>query len=177
MVINNEPKRKVRFVRELQMYDTILVPVDGSDTALKGLNEAIKVAKALGSTICLLHIVNEFIFDYSDSPVAYAAGVIDGLRERGNAILAEAAALVRAHGLEPSSVLLESIGGPTADLIVAQAAQGHVDLIVMGTHGRRGLRRVAMGSDAEQVIRMATVPVLLVRDEQPATVIVPAAAA
>jgi nucleotide-binding universal stress UspA family protein len=73
--------------------------------------------------------------------------------------------------------LLESIGGPTADLIVAQAAQGHVDLIVMGTHGRRGLRRVAMGSDAEQVIRMATVPVLLVRDEQPATVIVPAAAA
>ena len=63
------------------MYGKILVPVDGSDTALKGLNEAIKIATTLGSTICLVHIVNEFIFDYSYSPAAYAAGVIDGLRE------------------------------------------------------------------------------------------------
>src|ERR1700688_3410072 len=95
----------------LHMYRKILVPVDGSATALKGLNEAIKIAKALGSTICLVHIVNEFIFDYSYSPGAYAAGLIDGLRERGQAIIAEAAALVRAHGIEPSSVLLESIRG------------------------------------------------------------------
>jgi nucleotide-binding universal stress UspA family protein len=158
------------------MYRKILVPVDGSDTALKGLNEAIKIAKALGSRICLVHIVNEFIFDYSYSPGAYAAGLIGGLRERGQAIISDAAALVRAHGLEPSSVLLESIGGPAADLIVAQATEGRADLIVMGTHGRRGLRRVALGSDAEQVIRMATVPVLLVRNEQPAAVMVPKAA-
>jgi nucleotide-binding universal stress UspA family protein len=159
------------------MYSNIVVPVDGSDTALKGLNEAIKIAKSLGSTICLVHIVNEFIFDYTYSPAAYAAGVIDGLRERGKAIIADAAALVRARGLEPSSVLLESIGGPAADLIVAQAAESHAELIVMGTHGRRGLRRVALGSDAEQVVRMATVPVLLVRDERPAAAMVPKAAA
>jgi nucleotide-binding universal stress UspA family protein len=161
------------------MYGKILVPMDGSDTALKGLNEAIKIAKALGSTICLVHVVNEFIFDYSFSPAAYAdaAGVIDGLRERGQAIIADAGALVRAHGLEPSSVMLESIGGPAADLIVAQAAESHADLIVMGTHGRRGLRRMALGSDAEQVIRMATVPVLLVRNERPAAVTMPKAAA
>jgi nucleotide-binding universal stress UspA family protein len=62
-------------------------------------------------------------------------------------------------------------------LIVAQAAEVHADLIVMGTHGRRGLRRVALGSDAEQVVRMATVPVLLVRNERPAAVVVPKAAA
>lgn len=159
------------------MYGKILVPVDGSDTSLKGLNEAIKIAKALGSTICLVHIVNEFIFDYTYSPAAYAADLIDGLRERGKAIIADAAALVRAHGLEAVTVLLESIGGPAADLIVAQAAQSHAELIVMGTHGRRGLRRVALGSDAEQVIRMATVPILLVRDERPAAVAVPKAAA
>src|ERR1700720_106565 len=152
------------------MYGKILVPVDGSDTALKGLNEAIKIAKSLGSTICLVHIVNEFIFDYSYSPASYAAGVIGG-----RTIISNAAALVRAHGLEPSSVLLESIGGPAADRIVAQAAEGHADLIVMGTHGRRGLRRVAMGSDAEQVVRMATVPVLLVRNERSAAVMVPKA--
>jgi nucleotide-binding universal stress UspA family protein len=61
------------------------------------------------------------------------------------------------------SVLLESIGGPAADFIIAQAKQWPADLIVMGTHGRRGLARLAMGSDAEQVVRAMTVPVLLVR--------------
>ena len=50
------------------MYARILVPVDGSDTSSKGLEEAIKIAKSQGSTLCLLHIVNEFIFDYSYSP-------------------------------------------------------------------------------------------------------------
>jgi nucleotide-binding universal stress UspA family protein len=146
------------------MYNKILVPVDGSDTALRGLNEAIKIAKTLGSTIRLVHVVNEFIFDYSYSPAAYAAGMIEGLRERGKAIIADAAALVLANGLEPSSVLLESIGGPAADLIVDQATESHADLIVMGTHGRRGLRRAALGSDAESVVRIAPVPVLLVRN-------------
>src|ERR1019366_4695936 len=140
------------------MYSKILVPVDGSDTALKGLNEAIKIAKTLGSTICLVHIVNEFIFDYSYSPAAYAVGVIDGLRERGKAIISDAAALVRAHGIEPSSVLLESIGGPAADLIVAQATESRAELIVMGTHGRRGLRRVALGGGAEGGGRAPRVP-------------------
>ena len=159
------------------MYGKILVPVDGSDTSLKGLSEAIKFAKTQGSTIHLVHIVNEFIFDYSYSPAAYATDIIGSLRERGKTILADAAALVRSQGLEPVTVLLESIGGPAADLIVAQAAECHADLIVMGTHGRRGVRRLAMGSDAEQVVRMATVPVLLVRAEPPAKVKVQKAAA
>jgi nucleotide-binding universal stress UspA family protein len=61
--------------------------------------------------------------------------------------------------------LLESMGGRAADLIVAQANEWGAELIVMGTHGRRGLARVAMGSDAEEVVRSASVPVLLVRGE------------
>jgi nucleotide-binding universal stress UspA family protein len=91
--------------------------------------------------------------------------VVDSLRERGKTILADSAALVRKQGLEPETVLLESIGGPAADLIVAQAKDYQAELIVMGTHGRRGFRRLALGSDAEQVVRLATVPVLLVRGE------------
>lgn len=149
------------------MYGKILVPVDGSDTSVNGLNEAIKIAKAQGSGIRLVHIVNEFIFDYSYSPATYAVNVVDSLRERGKTILADSAALVRKQGLEPETVLLESIGGPAADLIVAQAKDYHAELIVMGTHGRRGFRRLALGSDAEQVVRLATVPVLLVRGEAP----------
>jgi len=159
------------------MYGRILVPVDGSETSMGGLNEAIKIAESQAGAICLVHIVNEFIFDYSYSPAAYAGNVIDALRERGKSILADTAALVRKHGLEPVTVLLESIGGPAADLIVAQAAEFHADLIVMGTHGRRGFRRLTLGSDAEQVVRMSPVPVLLIRHAAPASAAAPKAAA
>ena len=158
------------------MYRKILVPVDGSETSTLGLNEAIKIAKSQGSTLHLLHIVNEFVLDYSYSPANYATNVIDTLRERGKTILADSAALVRQHGLEPVTVMLESIGGPAAELIVAQATKCQAELIVMGTHGRRGLRRLALGSDAEEVVRMAPVPVLLVREEIAASATAPQAA-
>jgi nucleotide-binding universal stress UspA family protein len=158
------------------MYERILVPVDGSETSIRGLNEAIMIAKSQGSTLCLLHIVNEFILDYSYSPATYAANVIDSLRERGRTILADSAALVRQQGLEPVTVMLETIGGPAAEQIVAQATECHAELIVMGTHGRRGLRRLALGSDAEEVVRTAPVPVLLVRGEISASASAPQAA-
>ena len=94
------------------MYGKILVPVDGSDTALKGLNEAIKIAKTLGSTICLVHIVNEFILDYSSSYSSgfYAGNLIESLRKGGQTILNLAEAVVQRHGITPECVLLESIG-------------------------------------------------------------------
>jgi nucleotide-binding universal stress UspA family protein len=152
-------------LEENPMYARILVPVDGSETSRKGLEEAIKIAKSQGSTLCLVHIVNEFIFDYSYGPGVYAANVIDSLRERGKVILEESVSLVRKAGLEPESAMLESIGGPAAEFIVSKAVEMKAQLIVMGTHGRRGLRRLALGSDAEQVIRTSPVPVLLVRDE------------
>ncbi len=145
------------------MYGKILVPVDGSGTSTCGLGEAIKVAKNFGGRIRLVHVVNEFIIDGVYSPGMYAADLFQSLRDTGKTILAEAEALVRQSGVEVDSVLLESIGGPAADFIIAEAKQWAADLIVMGTHGRRGLARLAMGSDAEQVVRAMTVPVLLVR--------------
>jgi nucleotide-binding universal stress UspA family protein len=63
---------------------------------------------------------------------------------------------------QADTVLIESIGGVAADLILAQVKVWQPDLIVMGTHGRRGLVRLALGSDAEQVVRAAGVPVMLV---------------
>lgn len=147
------------------MYARILVPIDGSGPSRRGLEEAIMIAKNQGSTLCLLHVVNEFVFDYSYGPGVYATNVIDSLRERGKTVLEESVALARKEGLEPESIMLESIGGPAAEFIVSKAVELKVDLIVMGTHGRRGLRRLALGSDAEQVIRTASVPVLLVREE------------
>jgi len=145
------------------MYAKILVPVDGSETATRGLQEAIELAKVHRSRIRLVHIVNEFILDATYSADSYASSLIESLRSGGRQVLERAETLARQQGIEVDGVLLESIGGVAADLIVAQAREWGADLIVMGTHGRRGLRRLALGSDAEGVLRHATVPLLLVR--------------
>ena len=127
-----------------------------------GLLEAIKLAKSLGSKLQLVHVVNERVFVTEEAPV-YMDKLIETLKEQGKAVLGKAERVVREHALEPESVLLESSGGGAADLIVEQAKQWKADLIVMGTHGRRGLRRLALGSDAELVVRSSPVPVLLLR--------------
>jgi nucleotide-binding universal stress UspA family protein len=145
------------------MYKKILVPVDGSATSTLGLNEAIRIAKCVGGQIRLVHFVNEFVLDYVYGSGGYAMDVIDLLRKGGRSVLERARATVQEQGITPECVLRESMGGRAADLIFTDAAEWGANLIVMGTHGRRGLARVAMGSDAEEVVRSTTVPVLLVR--------------
>ena len=144
------------------MYKKILIPVDGSAASMLGLIEAIKLAKTYNSQLQLVHVVNELVFVTAEAPV-YMDKLIDTLKEQGRAVLSKAESTVREHALKPESVLLESIGGSAADRIVEQAKQWKADLIVMGTHGRRGLRRLALGSDAELVVRSSPVPVLLIR--------------
>ena len=145
------------------MYGKILVPVDGSETSTRGLNEAIKIAKVQGSQLLLVHIVNEFILDITYSAGFFPQNLIESLVKTGRSVLDAAESTAKKEGGKVESVLLESIGGVAADLILAQVKTWKPDLIVMGTHGRRGLARVALGSDAENVVRAATVPVLLVR--------------
>jgi nucleotide-binding universal stress UspA family protein len=145
------------------MYGKILVPVDGSETSTRGLNEAIKIAKAQGSQLRLVHIVNEYILDITYSAGYFPETLIDSLVKTGRSVLDAGESAAKKEGVKVDSVLMESIGGVAADLILAQAKTWQPDLIVMGTYGRRGLARLALGSDAEQVVRGATVPVLLVR--------------
>ena len=110
-----------------------------------------------------MHIVNEFILDISYSPGLYPENLIESLRKGGSAILDAAQCAAQRAGVNVECVMLESIGGVAADFILAQAKEWQADLIVMGTHGRRGLLRLALGSDADLVVRGAMVPVLLVR--------------
>ena len=147
------------------MYDKILVPVDGSGAANRGLREAISLVKAHGGVIRLVHVVNELVLDYSYGSGLYANTVVDSLRAIGKQILDEAESQARQAGLTPERVMVETIGGPAATALVAEAQKWGAELIIMGTHGRRGLRRLALGSDAELVLRSASAPVLLVRSE------------
>ena len=145
------------------MYSKILVPVDGSPTALRGLTEACGLAKALRSKIKLVHVVNELVTDYTLAPSVYYEQVIQAVRDTGQKALAQARAHARQLDVEVESELIETIGVRASASIVEAATQWNADLVVMGTHGRRGLQRLALGSDAELVLRTSPVPVLMVR--------------
>jgi len=147
------------------MYRRILVPVDGSRTAQLGLGEAVKVAKSQGSSLRLLHVVDDLALIRTPE-IAYDLGdLIKVLTEEGKQILEKGAAHARKHGVKVQTSLVETYGGRAADAIVDEAKKWHASLIVLGTHGRRGMKRVLMGSDAEEVLRMAPTPVLMVRSK------------
>lgn len=84
-------------------------------------------------------------------------------------ILEDAKAAARAEGVEADALMVESSGGRVADLIASHARNWPADLIVMGTHGRRGVSHLFMGSDAESVVRTSPVPVLLARSIEEAS--------
>ncbi len=145
------------------MYKRIFVPVDGSSTSNLGLKEALRLAKQHRARLCLFHAVDELFVAAAAEGMVLPDEVFASLREAGRKVLAKAAALARRSGVQARTVLVETVAAPAADAIVREAKKWKADLIVMGTHGRRGVRRLVMGSDAEQVLRETPVPVLLVR--------------
>jgi nucleotide-binding universal stress UspA family protein len=146
------------------MYRRILVGVDGSEASLRGLGEAIRLAKASGARLRLVHVLNTLILESEVASTAYYQALADSIRASGAKILEDAAKATDEAGVPFEQKLVEKIGAHPWREIVAQANDWRADLIVMGTHGRRGLRRLVMGSDAELVLRHAPVPVLMVRD-------------
>lgn len=146
----------------MSAYGRILVAVDGSGAAEVGLAEALRLAKGEGAELCILHVVNEAV-PYTPLVGAPPVNSMALAFESGRRLLDEAREKAQRAGVQTSSVLLESTDRTAAGGILAQAEKHRADLIVLGTHGRRGLRRLVLGSDAEQVVRSASVPVLLVR--------------
>ena len=141
------------------MYRRILVPVDGSTTSLNGLKEAVSLAKATGARLRVLHVVDGLAF------IAEHGGYVSDtevFRQSGEKMLAKIMPRVQQR-VRADSLLIENVAGRAADTIIDVAKEWRADLIVMGTHGRRGVNRLVFGSDAELGIRTAPVPVMLVR--------------
>ncbi len=145
------------------MYSRILVPIDGSATSQRGLEEAMALARQLGSALHLLNVVDARLLIAEVSAYAPPDQLLDDWRAAGGRLVADAAALARAQGLTADSVVRCDPGLRVCDMILQEAKTSSAGLIVMGTHGRRGLKRLALGSDAELVLRESPVPVLLVR--------------
>jgi nucleotide-binding universal stress UspA family protein len=147
------------------MYRRILVPIDGSPTSMQGLAEAIRLAADQRAKLDVLYVVDELIVVQSLDAfgVPNTGDLIEGLRQAGREALAAAEALARRHRVKADFRMLDSRTLRVCDVIVGEARKWRADLIVMGTHGRRGVTRMLLGSDAEGVLRASPVPVLLVR--------------
>jgi nucleotide-binding universal stress UspA family protein len=149
------------------MYKRILVPVDGSHTSTQGLEEAIRLAKVSQGVLRMIHVVDEFVAIQNDAYMPGAGALLEGMVEGGSQLLKKAADLAASQGVAAEGALLKTLGGRVADIIVKEAKDWGADVIVMGTHGRRGVSLLVLGSDAEAVIKMTPVPLLLVRGAEP----------
>jgi nucleotide-binding universal stress UspA family protein len=148
---------------ETDMYQRILVPVDGSLTSILGLDEAIKLAKLTGASLRLVHVLDQPVFLGVES---YTVDLYGVMKKAGQRILQQMEARVVAAGVEVSAFLSDILPGRVCDVVTEQAKAFDADLIVLGSHGRRRLGRLLLGSDAEQIVRSAVVPVLVVRPNQ-----------
>ena len=148
------------------MYQRILVPVDGSSAADRGVQEAIRLAGALNARLLFLHVLDDYPMLQEMTTQGSLDAMLRDLRHAGLDVLAKARQAAEQATVHCETVMREVAGRRVADVIVDQVGQHHCDLVAIGTHGRRGLARLAMGSDAEQVVRHCPVPVLLVRQQQ-----------
>jgi nucleotide-binding universal stress UspA family protein len=153
------------------MYTQILVPVDGSAASNQGLNEAIDLARHLKARVLLVHVVEPWVMVTTETMPANIHQIAESIRSVGSTLLEECKKKVRHAGVEVDAELIETTGGSAGKFIVKKANEINADLVVCGTHGRRGVRRLLMGSDAEYIVRRAPVPVLLVRNQEEAAAV------
>ncbi|MET0543231.1 MAG: universal stress protein [Variovorax sp.] len=147
------------------MYEHILVPLDGTETSRRGLDEAIRLASLTHGRLRLFHAIGDMAMAHAmDAYEAHGGHWVEAMREYGTQLLEDASATARAAGVESESVLHSGFTGRMAELVAAQASQWPADIVVLGTHGRHGVKRMLLGSGAEAVLRTSPVPVLLVRD-------------
>ena len=149
------------------MSKKILVAIDNSSTAQKALDEAIALARVQGASLCIATAVDEAPLDQHGMGLGSYIDidlVKKEMRTAANALLDQAQAKAAAAGCTAERLLIESAQRRVAEMIADAATQWSADLIVVGTHGRRGFERLLVGSVAENLVRIATCSLLLVRE-------------
>jgi nucleotide-binding universal stress UspA family protein len=140
------------------MYDAILVPTDGSETAERALDTAANLARTHDSALHVVSVVD--LAAHPDASMADTGPAYEALEEAGQRSLDRAVDRMEEAGV--GTVEASLLSGEPASSIVASADERDVDLVVMGTHGRSGIGRLLLGSVTERVLRETTVPVLVV---------------
>jgi nucleotide-binding universal stress UspA family protein len=152
----------MNLAQENVMYTKILVPLDGSESSMRGLSEAIKIAAEHAGEIRLLHVVEvpSPLLDYGYSQGDCRSAVLASLCRVGKNILSKAESAVREHGLTAGCSLFESGSSSTSDIILEQARLWGASLIVMGAHTPSARGRI--GRISSDVISESGIPVLMV---------------
>ncbi len=145
------------------MYSHILVALDGSDTASRALDTALQLAADTGAELHPVYVVDIPILAF-DTPGYDPSLLLDAYRAEGERVIATTLSQMTRRGVKgnPRVVEVEPPSEDVAHRIELAARESHADLIVMGTHGRRGVSRMMLGSVAERVLRLATCPVLMI---------------
>ena len=137
----------------------ILIPTDGSDYSMRAAEYGLSVAKLLGAEVVALYVVDTVVLDQV-AKIAEREGLERDLKSDGERYLRYVVGVAEREGVKTSSLLAK---GRPYEQIVHLAKGLKVDLIVMGTYGRRGAERILLGSEAERVIEYASCPVLVIR--------------
>lgn len=148
------------------MFKRILVAVDASETSELALQAAIGLASEQHAQLRIVHALDTVNINMG-AELLDQDGMLEGLAKKGRSILDRAESIATAAGVPVETKLLkiETMNQRVAEAIADDAGAWPADLVVIGTHGRRGLTRLFLGSVAEGVARVATKPVLLIRGE------------
>ncbi|PWY54360.1 universal stress protein [Legionella qingyii] len=147
------------------MYKNIMLALDGSKISDSLIGEVIKLTNGQNANVRIIHVIDENFVIYGGPSFDYLS-FIAACKEDGEKLLNNAAQKIASQSsIKPETSILElkPLQGRIAEVIVEAAKEWPADLLVIGTHGRRGFSRLFLGSVAENVVRIATTPVLLVR--------------
>lgn len=146
------------------MFTNILIPVDGSTTALSAVAKAAGLAKTFGSSVTVLYVIDPYPFTGVGADFAYGQSqYLTAASAEANAALDAAKQALTEAGV---AKVITKIGEGHAihEGIVRAAKEAAADLIVMGSHGRKGLEKLVLGSVTQRVLSVTDIPVLVVRE-------------
>jgi len=147
------------------MYQRILVATDGSTLSKKAVSNAISLAQLTGAELVALKVIPRYPQSYFEGGVALAASEISRIEkqwaEHGQAIVDAVAKSAMSKGVKVKAITAKS--DIVSDAIIGTAKKHKCDLIIMASHGRRGIKRLLLGSETQQVLTHTHVPVLVLR--------------
>ncbi|MEJ6023589.1 universal stress protein [Ramlibacter sp. PS4R-6] len=147
------------------MYQRILVATDGSTLSKKAVKGAIGLAGAIGAELVALHVVPRYPMSYFEGAVGLSPKDVERTEkawaDKAQDLLDAVVGQARAQGVKARPAIVHS--DLVADAILGAAKKNKCDLVVMASHGRKGLKRVLLGSETQQVLTHGTVPVLVLR--------------
>jgi len=146
------------------MYRHILAAIDDSDTSKRAIREAVALAQSSGAELTLVHAVDEALFaHFNHTTLANREAVQKALISEGESVLEAAAQVAAEAGMTPATRLLANEHLSTSDQVAQAVHSLNADLLIVGSHGRRGVQRLFLGSVAERLLRKVSISVLIVR--------------